>query len=103
MTNCVLIVIVISRLLKRYLKSKRTSLITSVATNQRFFSQRGGQKKLRSDFKDQRYTYNDNSTAGILVSWTTEYSQISKPNKEGQKRQTGCNSCLAPLQASADV
>src|SRR6218665_2480317 len=33
-----MLVIIISRLLKRYLKAKRTSLFTSAATNQRGFS-----------------------------------------------------------------
>src|SRR6218665_3609221 len=49
----IVIVIVISKLLKRYSKAKRTSLFTSAATNQRGVS-KGGQEKLRSDFQSTR-------------------------------------------------
>src|SRR6218665_2553555 len=47
--DALLIVIAISKLLKRYSKAKRTSLFTSAATNQRGVSKGGGQEKLRSD------------------------------------------------------
>jgi len=46
--------IIISILLNRYLKTKRTSLFTSAATNQRGVFQEGGQEKLRSDFQRAR-------------------------------------------------
>src|SRR6218665_3368302 len=47
------IVIVISKLLKRYSKAQGTSLFTSAATNQREFP-KGGQEKLRSNFQSTR-------------------------------------------------
>jgi len=47
-------IIVISKLLKRYLKAKRTRLFMSAATNQRGVFREGGQEKFRVDFQRAR-------------------------------------------------
>ena len=47
-------IIVISKLLKRYLKAKRTRLFMSAATNLRGVFRESGQEKLRVDFQRAR-------------------------------------------------